>query len=204
MSVVIVAAREATRRDDIKRRLVEAGVPVDAAIADADAFGSDAVPDAIVVAADPLWREIANLAPDSKVIALTEHESEAVAALGNGRLGPWGVVSAHASSSQLAAAVGAVSAGLVVLLVESAPLADEIPATDEDLDGSPFDEALTAREHEVLELLVQGQSNRRIAAALAISEHTVKFHVASIYGKLGARSRADVVRRAYRRGLVSL
>jgi two-component system, NarL family, nitrate/nitrite response regulator NarL len=204
MSVVIVAAREAIRRDDIRRRLVEAGVHVDAAISDADAFGSDAGPDSIVVATDPLWREIANLAPDTRVIAVTEHEGEAVAALNNGRLAAWGVVSAHATSGQLAAALGAVDAGLVALPAEFTLIADESPATDEDLDGAPFDEALTPREHEVLELLVQGQSNRRIAEALAISEHTVKFHVASIYGKLGARSRADVVRRAYRRGLVSL
>jgi DNA-binding NarL/FixJ family response regulator len=65
-------------------------------------------------------------------------------------------------------------------------------------------EALTVREQEVLELLVEGLSNRRAAGRLGISEHTVKFHVASIYGKLGASSRADVIRRAARRGLITI
>jgi DNA-binding NarL/FixJ family response regulator len=65
-------------------------------------------------------------------------------------------------------------------------------------------EALTVREQEVLELLADGLSNRRAAERLGISEHTVKFHVASIYGKLGASSRADVIRRAARRGLITI
>jgi DNA-binding NarL/FixJ family response regulator len=65
-------------------------------------------------------------------------------------------------------------------------------------------EQLTPRELEVLELLVQGLSNRSIASRLAISDQTVKFHVSSIFGKLGALNRADAVRRAIRRQLVAL
>ena len=65
-------------------------------------------------------------------------------------------------------------------------------------------EPLTARERQVLELLADGLSNRVAAARLGISEQTVKFHVAAIYGKLGAANRADVVRRAIRRGLIAL
>jgi DNA-binding NarL/FixJ family response regulator len=65
-------------------------------------------------------------------------------------------------------------------------------------------EALTPRELEVLEVLAQGLSNRAIAARLAISEHTVKFHVSSIFGKLGAENRTDAVRRGVRLGLVAL
>jgi DNA-binding NarL/FixJ family response regulator len=65
-------------------------------------------------------------------------------------------------------------------------------------------EALTTRELEVLDLLAQGLPNKAIAARLAISDQTVKFHVASICGKLGAANRTDAVRRALRRGLVSL
>jgi DNA-binding NarL/FixJ family response regulator len=65
-------------------------------------------------------------------------------------------------------------------------------------------EALTTREVEVLELLAQGLPNKDIAARLAISDQTVKFHVASIYGKLHAANRTDAVRRAWRRGLISL
>ena len=74
--------------------------------------------------------------------------------------------------------------------------------------ASPADRALaeplTPREIEVLELLVEGLSNKTIAARLGISDQTVKFHVAAICGKLGAANRTDAVRRAIRRGLVSM
>lgn len=66
------------------------------------------------------------------------------------------------------------------------------------------DEPLTPREHEVLELLAEGLPNKAIAARLGISDQTVKFHVASITGKLGASNRTDAVRRAVRRGLIRL
>ena len=65
-------------------------------------------------------------------------------------------------------------------------------------------DALTAREIEVLELLAEGLPNKTIAARLGISDQTVKFHVAAISGKLGASNRTDAVRRAVRRGLITL
>jgi len=65
-------------------------------------------------------------------------------------------------------------------------------------------EPLTPREIEVLEYLVEGLSNKTIAAELGISDQTVKFHVAAICGKLGAANRTDAVRRAIRRGLVTV
>ena len=75
------------------------------------------------------------------------------------------------------------------------PLDDSMPAGVD---------PLTAREHEVLALLVEGASNKAIAQALGISDQTVKFHVAAIAGKLGAANRTDAVRRAIRRGLVAI
>jgi DNA-binding NarL/FixJ family response regulator len=65
-------------------------------------------------------------------------------------------------------------------------------------------EALTAREHDVLVLLADGVGNREIAARLGISDHTVKFHLSAIFGKLGAATRTDAVRRALRAGLIDL
>ena len=70
-------------------------------------------------------------------------------------------------------------------------------------DPEPAAEALTPREIEVLELLAEGLPNKAIAARLAISDQTVKFHVAAISGKLGARNRTDAVRRGVRRGLIT-
>ena len=65
-------------------------------------------------------------------------------------------------------------------------------------------EPLTPREADVLRLLARGLPNKSIAAALGISDQTVKFHVAAIYGKLGASNRTDAARRALRLGLIPL
>ena len=71
-------------------------------------------------------------------------------------------------------------------------------------DEPAFDEPLTQREIQVLELLAEGLPNKAIAGRLGISDQTVKFHVSSISGKLGAANRTDAVRRAVRRGLITL
>ena len=65
-------------------------------------------------------------------------------------------------------------------------------------------EALTPREREVLTLLAQGLPNKEIAAHLVISQRTVKFHVSSIMGKLGATNRTEAVALAAQQGLVDL
>jgi DNA-binding NarL/FixJ family response regulator len=87
----------------------------------------------------------------------------------------------------------------------SAPVGRAFTARPATLSDSPdYEEPLTAREVEVLDLLAEGLPNKSIATRLGISDQTVKFHVASICGKLGAANRTDAVRRAVRRGLVSL
>jgi DNA-binding NarL/FixJ family response regulator len=71
-------------------------------------------------------------------------------------------------------------------------------------DDEPLPERLTPREIEVLELVAEGRPNRGIADRLGISDQTVKFHLASISGKLGAANRTDAVRRGVRAGLITL
>ena len=71
-------------------------------------------------------------------------------------------------------------------------------------DDGWIDQPLTPREVGVLQLLADGLSNKSIAERLAISDQTVKFHVASISSKLGAANRTDAVRLAIRRGLISI
>jgi DNA-binding NarL/FixJ family response regulator len=78
------------------------------------------------------------------------------------------------------------------------------PAQRDGGDDRAFEEALTHRELQVLELLAEGLANKAIADRLGISDQTVKFHIASIMGKLGASNRVETVRRAVRRGLISL
>ena len=68
----------------------------------------------------------------------------------------------------------------------------------------PLIEALTTREHDVLALVADGLPNRDIATALAISDHTVKFHLASIFGKLGVSTRTEAVQRGLRLGVIDI
>ena len=75
---------------------------------------------------------------------------------------------------------------------------------ESDSDGELLIEPLTPREREVLELVAEGMSNRAIAERLGNSEHTVKFHVSSLLGKLGAVTRAELVAIAIRRGLIMI
>ena len=65
-------------------------------------------------------------------------------------------------------------------------------------------EPLTPREHDVLVLVADGLRNRDVAERLGITEHTVKFHLAAIFGKLGASSRTEAVRRGFQLGLIQL
>jgi DNA-binding NarL/FixJ family response regulator len=69
-------------------------------------------------------------------------------------------------------------------------------------DAQPELDSLTERELEVLRLMAQGQMNKEIAAALVISERTVKFHVSAILSKLGAGNRTEAVRLAAQQGLI--
>jgi DNA-binding NarL/FixJ family response regulator len=76
--------------------------------------------------------------------------------------------------------------------------------SQDSLDDTEAEEPLTSREIQVLTLLAEGLPNKAIATRLGISDQTVKFHVASVSGKLGAANRTDAVRRAVRRGLIAL
>ncbi|MBE0688909.1 MAG: response regulator transcription factor [Anaerolineae bacterium] len=69
---------------------------------------------------------------------------------------------------------------------------------------SPAEEALTEREMDVLRLMARGMPNKEIAAALVVTERTVKFHISSILGKLGVTNRTEAVTHAVQRGLISL
>ena len=102
--------------------------------------------------------------------------------------------------SEFATLAAARAAGLDV----DAILIGEGTPAPHDPDVRVFDEPLTPREVDVLELLAEGLANKAIAARLHISDQTVKFHVSSISGKLGAANRTDAVRRAVRRGLITL
>jgi DNA-binding CsgD family transcriptional regulator len=108
---------------------------------------------------------------------------------------------AHTTSTEVAAALIAAAAGFTVLTAaqtEAMLNAVPIPAIEPEL----FVEHLTPRELEVLRLMGSGSANKEIAEELHISENTVKFHVASILGKLNSGSRTEAVARGLRTGLI--
>ena len=125
------------------------------------------------------------------------HADVALAAL---RAGASAVLARQSDAHELLAALAAIAAGLVVL---DASIRDALaPADAARSDALP--DQLTKREREVLAMLANGLSNRRIAERLAISENTVKAHVAAILAKLGAASRTEAVTVGVRFGLVTL
>jgi two-component system nitrate/nitrite response regulator NarL len=114
--------------------------------------------------------------------------------------GVYGMLLRDVAAEELVAALRAVAAGLVVL---DPVLAGMVLPAQEPHSGLLVEE-LTPRELEVLQLLAEGLSNKAIAMRLEISEHTVKFHVNAILGKMGAQSRTEAVVRATRLGLLIL
>ena len=145
------------------------------------------------------WRDRLSDLVESGALVVTllpgnSHAAEAWSA------GARGLLSREAGSASINAALNAVSNGLVA--VDPALGGALLPNQNE---TQTFQlEDLTKREHEVLELLAEGLSNRSIANKLDISEHTVKFHVNAILRKLGAQSRTEAVVRASRSGLILL
>lgn len=136
-------------------------------------------------------------------VALVGDEEDAGAALAAGARG---AVLRTVDPASLWAALIAARAGLTVLDGSFAP-----PGAASDAavrPGTPRSGArgadLTAREREVLVLLSRGLSNKQIAQRLDISDHTAKFHVNGILGKLGAATRTEAVVLAARQGLISL
>jgi DNA-binding NarL/FixJ family response regulator len=117
------------------------------------------------------------------------------------RMGARSVLSTEFSRAQIVTALEAVSQGFVVTTPLASLVRSAVPRPSETVE---LLEPLTARELEVLRLLALGLLNKQIAARLKISDHTVKFHVAAILGKLGAGSRTEAVAIGIRTGLILL
>ena len=158
--------------------------------------------DVVLVADEDLLEETALSASEdgSQSLLLLSEDEGATSSLRTLSLRGWGLVPPDAPSEELGAAVAAVAQGLTVLPKDLAErLLDDPAAAVEELS-----EPLTGRESEVLGLLGGGLSNKMIARELHISEHTVKFHISSLYSKLGVSNRAEAVSQGARHGLISL
>ncbi len=150
------------------------------------------------IAWDELSQTLQNRDGRLGLLLLVDRPQEIAQLTGMG-LRAWGVLPLEASEAELAAAVRALEAGLIV----STPGLGGI-TLGRSPRGETVEGPLTERELEVLQHLAQGLANKQIGLALGISEHTVKFHVASIYNKLGAANRAEAVRLGVQKGLVAL
>jgi DNA-binding NarL/FixJ family response regulator len=143
-----------------------------------------------------------DLAAEIPMVLLSEAASPAISAQAL-QVGIRALLPVEISTDQLAAALQAAAAGLVVLHPAEIPAVFPTSApASQPLAELP--EPLTRREREVLQMLAAGLANKEIAARLNISDHTAKFHVAAILGKLGAATRAEAVALGIRRGLVLL
>ena len=172
-----------------------------ASAAGADALLLDAAPGADV-------RDVmgaTGTADIASLVVLGELDGEARLPSVLGR--PFALLPRDASGEQLRAALDAVTSGLIVVDPLSAERLFATPPAESAARTEGTGEAadhLTAREREVLQLVAEGLPNKTIARRLAISDHTVKFHVATLMAKLGAASRTEAVHLGARRGLITL
>jgi DNA-binding NarL/FixJ family response regulator len=156
----------------------------------------------VVIAAGFDWDELkGDLAFYPPLLLLSDHP-HGVQFISAAPPRAWGILPLDASASECLAAVRALGEGLVA----GAPhlLAPLLKASAHLPDETGLIEPLTARENQVLQLIAQGLANKQVAGVLGISEHTVKFHISSIYSKLGAANRAEAVMIGLHKGLISL
>ena len=209
---VFLIAASSVARAALQNRLKGQGVKIVGSAASVDVLSSDLSdtqadvllvdtagesPEAIIESLKD-----SDLAAEIPIVVLTEDASPVMSAQAL-QAGLRATLPAEISSNQLTAALQAAAAGLIVLHPTEIP--DAFPAVSpasQPLADLP--EPLTRREREVLQMLAAGLANKEIAARLDISDHTAKFHVAAILGKLGAATRTEAVALGIRRGLVLL
>jgi len=153
----------------------------------------------------PSLARLAELETRAPVVILLPDEADTRQAW---TAGARGLLRRDAEPSRIAAALAAAAHGFAVIEPDFADalrssLPDRAPSRSEG-GRAALIEPLTPREVEVLRLMADGLPNKTIAARLEISEHTVKFHANTIFGKLGVASRTEAVVRATRLGLILL
>lgn len=196
MTRLLIAAPSAVERAGLEA-LVASNPAIELAGSFPDLSAADSVQPDVILAALALEDLTPPADGAAPAIVLVSGDSAPVWTPEALRLGVRALLPRDASAAEVLAAVDAASAGLAV--VDPRELELLLPA------GSPVsaeNPPLTPREIEVLRLMAEGDANKNIAWKLGISEHTVKFHVASILSKLNASTRAEAVALGMRRGLI--
>lgn len=201
---ILLIAPSARRRDLLRERLLGAGL-VPAAEAAVPSDAEDVTASVGLADAVPEGREWMQALMPLQGLAVVGMPSQSVDRLRDLALTGWAALPVDVSPTQLRKALEMVDAGFAVApsdWLRPAPAAAAVSRVD--IDDDLQDTSLTDRETDVLDLLAEGLSNQRIAERLGISPHTVKFHIASIYDKLDARTRTQAVRHALDRGLLHI
>jgi DNA-binding CsgD family transcriptional regulator len=205
VSSPILAASDEPFRTRVLERLLAAGVD-DPQVTDLPGALADLLQDSerpvVVVGGD--WsatRPFLRVAVNSGALPVVLLESTALDAEGEAlAMGARAALQFDIPVRSLAAALNAVGAGLIVL----EPSARGVLQNRQPPSAAPSRRPLTAREREILSLVASGTSNKGIARALDVSANTVKFHLAAVFDKLNAATRAEAVAEAIRRGELSL
>ena len=162
--------------------------------------------DVLIITSGPArqldWPNLLAAEPGLSILFLCSDDETGEIPLEQLGLRAWGILPLDVDSATLAAAVQALYEGLLV----GAPVWMSGLFERRAHPGKGFEDSdpLTPREVDVLAQLAQGLTNKQIALALGISEHTVKYHISAIYGKLGALNRAEAVRVGVRRGWIAI
>ncbi len=207
MTSVFLVASSPTRRDYLRHLVEGDGVRVSGEGADLGDVGPADVPvDAVLLADAGLLGSRPDQAMMPPVVVMADEVDRGLLAELRLLSAPgWAVVGTDPDPGALRAAILAAVSGMAA--VPAAAVSGLERPHDAEAGPAGADtlvEALTPREREVLDLLGEGLSNKEIGVRLGISEHTAKFHVASVLAKLGAHTRAEAVRGGIRRGLVTL
>lgn len=163
----------------------------------------DLEPDVLLLDLESLSDESMSLAIESEMvpvgparIILTDPENFAVI----DHSGVRAILPRDASSSKIVAAVQAAATGLIALHPDAFDYLQSRIRSG--LEVASSDPILSPREIEILRMIAEGLGNKEIASKLSISDHTVKFHISSIFTKLGAANRAEAVTIGIRQGLI--
>jgi NarL family two-component system response regulator YdfI len=223
----ILATADEPFRDRALERLLAAGYD-DLEVAElpatlADLLRGSEQPLVIVGGTWPAPQPFLRIAVNAGALPLVLLESTALEAEGEAlAMGARAALQSDIPAASLAAAMAAVDSGLIVLEPSSRALllsanrqgfgGERHAAQTGTLAGQPTESpeprrggrSLTSREREILALVASGTSNKGIARALSVSANTVKFHLAAVFDKLNAATRAEAVAEAIRRGELSL
>ncbi|MGB0388119.1 MAG: response regulator transcription factor [Ardenticatenaceae bacterium] len=204
MTNVLIGASSPAMRAGLRALLADTSVQIVGEVPTLDGLSAEDVPfDALLVADEGLLLDVEPelFEAGTLAIVLMADDEQALELLQGLPLHGWGIVPLDATAGELHAALLAAAQGLVTL---SLPMAEQLINSPLKIEADELIESLTPRESQVLALLAQGLPNKLIARELRISTHTVKFHISSIFTKLGATSRTDAVSRGARYGLIML